>query len=95
MKLFHDFDGLAIRLTDERRGHILEHPEMMEMEPAIEDVVAPPVLREERFALHHKLYPLRCYTPRKWCNRSAIRRSIFTIASIFELSWVGSFSLSW
>jgi len=42
MKLLHDFDGLPIRLTDERRDHILEHPEMAEMEPAIEDTLRDP-----------------------------------------------------
>ena len=36
MKLLHDFQGLAIRLTDERRAHILGHPEMASMESAIE-----------------------------------------------------------
>ena len=42
MKLLHDFDGLAIRLTDERRGHILEHPEMTNMEAAIEETLRDP-----------------------------------------------------
>lgn len=42
MKLLHDFQGLTIRLTDERLGHILEHPEMTGMEPAIEDALAHP-----------------------------------------------------
>lgn len=42
MKLLHGFAGLAIRLTDERRGHILDHPEMMEMEPAIEETLRHP-----------------------------------------------------
>ncbi|HVA66817.1 MAG TPA: hypothetical protein VNK24_07825 [Elusimicrobiota bacterium] len=28
MKLFHDYEGLAMRLTSERWGHIGEHPEM-------------------------------------------------------------------
>ena len=37
MKILHDVQGLAIQLTDERRDHILEHPEMAEMEPAIEE----------------------------------------------------------
>jgi hypothetical protein len=44
MKLLHDFQGLAIRLTDERRAHILEHPEMVSMEAAIEETL----LRPER-----------------------------------------------
>ena len=44
MKLLHDFQGLTIRLTDERRAHILEHPEMVSMEAAIKDTL----LRPER-----------------------------------------------
>lgn len=46
MKLLRDFQGLAVRLTDERLAHILEHPEMAGMERAIEDVL----LRPERVA---------------------------------------------
>ena len=44
MKLLRDFQGLSIRLTDERLAHILEHPEMAGMEPAIEETL----LRPER-----------------------------------------------
>ena len=42
MKVVHDFQGLAIRLTDERRAHILEHPEMVPMEAAIEEALLKP-----------------------------------------------------
>jgi hypothetical protein len=28
MNVLWDFQGLAVRLTDERLAHILEHPEM-------------------------------------------------------------------
>ena len=44
MKLLRDFQGLEVRLTDERLAHILEHPEMAGMEPAIEETL----LRPER-----------------------------------------------
>lgn len=36
MKLLHNLQGLAIRLTAERRAYILEHPEMASMGSAIE-----------------------------------------------------------
>jgi len=36
--------GLAIRLTEERLAHILEHPGMVGMEPAMEEAL----LRPER-----------------------------------------------
>ena len=42
MKTLHDFQGLEIRLTDERLGHILEHPEMVGMETAIEETLLQP-----------------------------------------------------
>jgi hypothetical protein len=42
MKVLHDVQGLAIRLTDERRDHILEHAEMAEMESAIEETLRDP-----------------------------------------------------
>jgi hypothetical protein len=42
MKVVRDVQGLAIRLTDERRHHILEHPEMAEMEDAIEETLRDP-----------------------------------------------------
>lgn len=42
MRLLRDFQGFTIRLTEERLVHILEHPEMARMEPAIEDVLAHP-----------------------------------------------------
>lgn len=42
MKLLRDFQGLLMRLTDERLAHILEHPEMVGMETAIEETLARP-----------------------------------------------------
>lgn len=42
MKLLHDYEGRAIRLTDERLKHILEHPEMKRMSRAIEETLAHP-----------------------------------------------------
>jgi hypothetical protein len=35
MKILQDFRGMAIRLTDERLAHILEHPEIAGMEAEI------------------------------------------------------------
>jgi hypothetical protein len=42
MKLLRDYQGLEIRLTDERLRHILEHPEMADMAPAIEEALLHP-----------------------------------------------------
>ncbi len=42
MRVLHDYEGLAIRLTDERLAHILEHPEMAGMEQAIDATLRGP-----------------------------------------------------
>ena len=39
MKTLVDFQGRPVRLTDERRQHILEHPEMAGMERALEETL--------------------------------------------------------
>lgn len=42
MKALYDYRGMAVRLTEERLAHILEHPEMWEMESALERALAEP-----------------------------------------------------
>src|SRR3990167_11322070 len=42
MKYIVDYKGSKIRLTDERREHILEHPEMAHMEAAISETLLKP-----------------------------------------------------
>lgn len=42
MKTLKDFEGLLIRLTNERLAHILEHPEMRGMAKAIEHTLIEP-----------------------------------------------------
>jgi hypothetical protein len=42
MKVLEDCFGQKVRLTDERLAHILEHPEMSDMEAEIERVVRQP-----------------------------------------------------
>ncbi len=45
MAVFTDFEGRRVRLTDERWGHISEHPEMADMRVALEEtLVAPEVV---------------------------------------------------
>ncbi len=44
MKTLQDCFGHQVRLTDERLGHILEHPEMKGMEAEIERVLRQPQL---------------------------------------------------
>lgn len=42
MRILIDFEGRAIRLTEERLAHILERPEMRGMENRIEETVRSP-----------------------------------------------------
>ena len=42
MKEYLDYEGRRVRLTDERLGHILDHPEMVGLEPKIEETLARP-----------------------------------------------------
>ena len=47
MRVLRDYCGVAIRLTDERRSHILEHPEMTGLEWAIDETLANPEIVSE------------------------------------------------
>jgi hypothetical protein len=42
VKILTDYEGRAVRLTDERLAHILEHPEMAGMQNKIEETLAAP-----------------------------------------------------
>lgn len=37
-----DYAGRTVRLTAERRAHLLEHPEMSELEPILPEAIASP-----------------------------------------------------
>ncbi len=61
MKILTDYEGRAIRLTDERLAHILEHPEMQGMEDRIEQTVRAPErvlesLSDPQARLYYRLY---------------------------------------
>ena len=61
MKAFVDYQGRQIRLTDERLGHILERPEMANMETAIQEArLKPEVVRQSRTDRGVYLYYLYC-----------------------------------
>jgi len=63
MRVLHDFQGLAIRLTDERRTRILEHPEMLQMEPAIEETLLHPERVVQSFSDPQARLYYRFYSP--------------------------------
>lgn len=61
MRVLHDHTGLAIRLTDERLAHILDHPEMKEMTKAVEETLLRPERVVESFSdpqarLYYRFY---------------------------------------
>ncbi len=42
MKVYLDYRGQSIRLTEDRRKHILEHPEMKGLMPRIQETLFEP-----------------------------------------------------
>jgi hypothetical protein len=57
MRILRDFQGLEVRLTEERLNHILEHPEMSDREAAIEEtVLSPEQVLESLFDPTARLY---------------------------------------
>ena len=42
MRVFRDYQGRAVRFTDERHRHILDHPEMAAVDAEIEHALAGP-----------------------------------------------------
>ncbi len=61
MRVIHDYQSVPVRLTDERLAHILEHPEMIELESAIEQTLAQPEtviesLSDPQARLYYRFY---------------------------------------
>lgn len=61
MKTFRDYEDRAIRLTDERLAHILEHPEMEGMENRIGQTLLHPErvlesLSDPQARLYYRIY---------------------------------------
>lgn len=61
MKILKDYRRLAIRLTDERLTHILEHPEMAGLKDAITETLANPErvvqsISDEQARLYYRFY---------------------------------------
>src|ERR1051326_3795723 len=61
MRIYVDYQGSRIRLTEERLAHILEHPEMRGMERRIAETLSAPQrvlssLSDERARLDYRFY---------------------------------------
>jgi hypothetical protein len=52
MKMLKDYEGRDVRLTDERLRHILEHPEMANLEAALEET-----LHQPRYVIQSQVDP--------------------------------------
>jgi len=65
MRILQDYEGRAIRLTDERLAHVLDHPEMVGMEAAIEETLLDPevVVRSISDQSAHLYYHFYVGTP--------------------------------
>jgi len=50
MRILRDYQGTAIRLTEERLAHIREHPEMVGLERAMAETLLHPVRVVESFS---------------------------------------------
>jgi hypothetical protein len=61
MQLLQNYRGRAVRLTEERRHHILDHPEMVGLETAIAETLRHPALvvqslGDPQTALNYRFY---------------------------------------
>jgi hypothetical protein len=61
VSLLHDYQGVAVRLTEERLAHILDHPEMSDFEPAISETLRYPEsviqsLSDDQARLYYRRY---------------------------------------
>lgn len=66
MKTLQDYQGLAIRLTDERLAHILEHPEMATLTPAIEETLRRPQFVIQSLGATNRLAFITVYMWVQW-----------------------------
>ena len=70
MKVLTDYEGRAVRLTDERLAHILEHPEMVGMEDKIEETLATPERVIESQAIPRRAYTIGSMWGPEWATNT-------------------------
>ena len=86
--LLVDYAGRSARLTGERRGHVLNHPEMVGQEGRIAETLRQPdviiaSVKDESVHLYHKLYtraPVPAGNVKVWrfhCNWRLPARLLF------------------
>ena len=72
MKVIRDYRGLPIRLTDERLAHILDHPEMTQLEEAITETLTTPEqvvrsLTDPQARLYYRFYAATPVSGKHFC----------------------------
>lgn len=72
MKLLRDYQGLVVRLTDERLDHIEKRPEMIGFEVSIEETLGHPErvirsLSDDQVRLYYRFYPVTRVTAKFLC----------------------------
>jgi hypothetical protein len=72
MRILYDYQGLPIRLSDERVAHILDHPEMAGLEGAIEETLSRPAkvvesLSDRQARLYYRFYFGTCVGDKYLC----------------------------
>jgi len=70
VRILTDFEGHEVRLSDERWGHVLDHPEMAGMDAALEETLRDPELvvrsrSDPATSLYYRYY-LRTLVGGKW-----------------------------
>jgi len=71
VEIIADHQGLAIRLTDERRAHILDHPEMASFEAAIAETLKQPALVVQSISDEAARLYYRFFQRRGWAINSS------------------------
>ena len=79
MPAFRDYEGVVVRLTDERHRHILQHPEMAGSDEDIERAVAAPdsviqSVSDSETRLYYRYVPKSLVGAKHLCVVVKIRR---------------------
>jgi len=69
MHLYVNYQGICVRLTEERLAHILEHPEMKDVEPRIHQTLARPERVIESLSDPQARLYYRCYVGTRIGNK--------------------------
>ena len=100
VKVFHDFEGRSVRLSEERLSHILGHPEMKDMLEAIKQTIAFPQkvvqsLSDTDAYLHYRFYVGTRVGDKYLCVVVKIRREDAFILTAYLTDTIKKGELIW